>query len=485
MKLGALHIFGLLALSLAAVSGCDRATPRPPETSAEERVFLQELSDLHASRRYEDGLIRAVEYLEQHPQAPEVHHAIAVFQVSLGQHHAAVASFQNELELNPQHLGSHLGLALTYSTLGRYEDALEHLDRAQGVAPDDTRVGFQLGSVLSKLGRFDEAEEHLLAVLSSLDSPAVYYEMALTSQRRGDFEEAAHRYRRVLEKDPQHLSALNGLAQALLQLGQEASGQQLLSHYQNLSRLFQRRSQLDQECRSALATPPVCVELARVHLQLGRDDEARVAFERALDIDRESFTAALGLGALLLRMGDLDLASKWTIQALALAPHDPRSLFQLGLLRVRKGEFAAAEKALSSSREARSWTVENYIHLGDAWLTAGEHKRAETIHLEGLRLNEFHPALLSGLTRARLDAGDLPGAEATVRRILATQPELQSAWLLLAVAEARQGDPAEAQRAFEKAVDAADARYDRESARRMLLSQVVEIPGGSEIVGAF
>lgn len=479
MRLVAAGMFAIV------VTACGQGTPEPIQPSADEKALLQNLAVLHGNGRFEEGLTLARAYLNQHPGAPEVYHAVAVFQGSLGQHHAAIASFKKELELNPGHLGSYQGLAQTQSTLGHHEEALTYAMEAHRLAPDNPRVIFQLGSLLSTLGRFDEAEVHLLRARLELDTPAVDTELALVSQRRGDPEEAARRFRQVLAKDPQYLPALHGLAQTLLRLGQQEEGEQLLAYHQRRTELLRRSGELARGCYSGTGSVNSCVELARVHLMLGGDEPARKAFEKALEIDQENFTAALGLGALLIRSEEFELASKWTVQALALAPSHPRPLFQLGLLRVHKGEHEAAGLALDASRKAAAWTVENFVFLGDAWFTVGEYERAQKTYDDGLKLDEAHPTLLLGLGRSQMSAGDVTEAEATLRRLLQSRPNQQAAWLLLATALANQGDTEGANQAFETAITTAGPAYGAESARRRLLEQLQTTPGGTAAAEMF
>lgn len=460
------------------LSGCGRGPAAKAEPTVEEQALLQKLAVLHREGRFDEGLAESLQYLQLEPGASEVHHAVAVFQGSLGQHHAAIGSFEKELELNPEHLASHLGLCQTYEALGQYEKALQYGEEALRVSPENPRVFFQVGSLLSTLGRFEEAEDYLLKARLTLDSPVLDTELAMVSQRRGDTEIAVRRFRQALARDPQYLPALSGLAQGLLKMGQEVEGKELLAYHQRLAELIQRRSGLEPACRSLNGVVASCIELARVHLMLGHDEPARVAFEMALDIDHESFVAALGLGALSLRLGDLDLASKWTVQALALAPDHPRPLFQLGLLRVHKGEYEAAETVLKRSHEAGRWTEEFYLHLGDAWLKVGEHERARQSYQEGLKLAADHKDLLLGNGRCQMMSGNLAGAERSFTELVEVQPNYQPAWLLLSVTRKTLGDQDGARSAFKAAVQAADSIYSPETAKRQLLGELNEIPGG-------
>jgi cytochrome c-type biogenesis protein CcmH/NrfG len=75
-------------------------------------------------------------------------------------------------------------------------------------------------------------------------------------------------------------------------------------------------------------------------------------------------------------------------------------------------------------------------------------------------------------------AGDVNGAEVTMRRLLQIRPNQQSGWLLLSVALTNLGDTKGANGALENAIANSGLEYDAEAARVHLLDQMESIPGG-------
>ncbi len=80
--------------------------------------------------------------------------------------------------------------------------------------------------------------------------------------------------------------------------------------------------------------------------RLGRRDEARDAYRRAIAIDPKFPSPRLNLGVLLLEAGELRAASEQLEEAARLDPTAPNVQYELGLVRLRRGDRAGAAKAL-------------------------------------------------------------------------------------------------------------------------------------------
>jgi tetratricopeptide (TPR) repeat protein len=119
----------------------------------------------------------------------------------------------------------------------------------------------------------------------------------------GELEKAIAEYEAVLEKDPDHVSAMSNLGVVYYNLGQL---EEAIEYYQkaigaapedadihsNLAAAYVQQMQLDkalQEYQEAVKLNPELAEahfgLGVVHFQMSRGDEAIIAFERFLELD--------------------------------------------------------------------------------------------------------------------------------------------------------------------------------------------------------
>jgi tetratricopeptide (TPR) repeat protein len=212
--------------------------------------------------------------------------------------------------------------------------------------------------------------------------------------------------------------------------------------------------------------------LGQLAEEAGREEEARREYRRALDYAPGNGTAAIRLGILTARAGELDRARPLLESGLALDPHDPRGWLALGQIQEIGNDLAVA-----CSLYARAWNADStYLRALEAWATgshlAGETARAESLATElleraggGAPLARRCRFLLARIAERRRHGWDLRGA-----------PERARADLALAV-----GDLAAAGRLYRAALSAdpgdlaallalqriAAARGDAEGAQRL------------------
>ena len=126
------------------------------------------------------------------------------------------------LEFDPDHLDALFHLATMFRVLERYDEALELLERHRRLRPDDFQTLADIGRCLSGLRRYAEAEPVLRRALEGLDNADTRYDLGLVLARVGRLTEAHVEYQRALDRNPNHLDALNNLGVALASQGRLA-----------------------------------------------------------------------------------------------------------------------------------------------------------------------------------------------------------------------------------------------------------------------
>ena len=174
------------------------------------------------------------------------------------------------------------------------------------------------------------------------------------------------------------------------------------------------------QARKLRDTVPDDSELARLHgvalFMLGRNAEARGAFEEAVRLAPDSIEARGNLASALLNDGDADGAVALLDKAVRARPGDP---------------------ALRNN-------------LANALRAAGDDARARDEYLAALAIAPDHFSAIVNLAATELSLGLTGEAEARLRRVLATQPHPQ-ALLLLGHVLNRERRHAEAQAVYEQA----------------------------------
>ncbi|MDJ0877213.1 MAG: type IV pilus biogenesis/stability protein PilW [Halieaceae bacterium] len=194
---------------------------------------------------------------------------------------ACVTQQESVFDSNPSEedaLKARVELARSYIGEGNWEDAKRNLKLAQEIDPKSPEVAEAFALVYERTGEYELAEES--------------FKRALSLQR--DFSRARNNYAAFLYSQG---------AQAISR-GRTEEGQQ---------RMQQAEEQLIIVVRDTLydARPRAFINLGLVQVQLGKDDEAREAFSRALAMDRGNNLALLELAHIEYRAGNYTQSDRY------------------------------------------------------------------------------------------------------------------------------------------------------------------------------
>jgi tetratricopeptide (TPR) repeat protein/tRNA A-37 threonylcarbamoyl transferase component Bud32 len=137
-----------------------------------------------------------------------------------GDYHAAVAVFQQALELAPNQARTHYNLGNALQALERLEEAVGAYRRAIELEPRNASACMNLGTTLHQMGRMDEAiAAHRQAVALSPNDPAALTCLGNALRQAEQLDEAVSRFQQAIRIDPAYPNAHGALGQALVLLG--------------------------------------------------------------------------------------------------------------------------------------------------------------------------------------------------------------------------------------------------------------------------
>lgn len=258
--------------------------------------------------------------------SPELHNNMGRIHLRNGDLDKARSEFMAALELDQRNADALLNLATIERAKGRLGDAETLVKRALSVDPNSIGALSQLAELARDQGNLDEAVrlfEEALAIDDSL--PFLHMGYGDVLQRASRFDEAEAAFKLVLELDPDAFKA----------------------HY----------------------------NLGVTYGNQGRIDEAVAEYEKALEMQPDHPEAALvhnNLGAIALDRGDSGTAAEHFEQAVARAPRNLESRYNLALIYLDQREV---EKAIENL-EAAALVAPNHelvnMRLGIAYLEAGQ-----------------------------------------------------------------------------------------------------------------
>ena len=148
---------------------------------------------------------------------PEGHPAVPGAGGASGGSIPEVQAAIDKAKQNPNDFDAQMKAAELYYQIQRYDGAIDYLKKATDLRPDDYAAVVQLGNAYFEAGKYDEAEKtYTKALGKKSDDVNVRTDLGLTYVFRDDpnYDKAIDEFKKVLEKDPNHVQALQNLTVA-------------------------------------------------------------------------------------------------------------------------------------------------------------------------------------------------------------------------------------------------------------------------------
>jgi tetratricopeptide (TPR) repeat protein len=238
----------------------------------------------------------------------------------------SLAEYRRALALQPEFAGAHNNIAGLLQSLGKLEEAKVHYERAVALKPDYAAAYCNLGVVLQNLGDLTKAVAcHEKALLLRPDLAEAHNNLGLVLRQQGKLEEAKSHYQHAVILRPNYAEAYNNLGVLLRQLGKL---EESAACFERLLILMPNSAEAHDNWGNTLR-------------DLGRLDESAASHERAIALKPDSAKAYNNLGYTQRKQGRLAESRKSFNRALGLEPQSVDIRWNLCLLDLLEGNYAA------------------------------------------------------------------------------------------------------------------------------------------------
>ena len=242
----------------------------------------------------------------------------------------------------------------------------------------------------------------------------------------GRLVEALSIYRRAVQRFPASGVALHNLAGTLGDLGEHDEAAQLATR----------------ALRTGLDAPETWLVLARAELGRGEPEAALRAYREVLRRRPDSLPAHLEATQLIwMSTGSREEALRGIDEAVRRLGADPGLLMVKAQALESMGDAQAALDALGSATAAPACAPELLAYASHLSAATGNPLGAIRLAERSVQAAPGDPGSIEALARARLAAGDVPGAEALLQPLSAHRPANQHLLAMRAVAWRLSGDP--------------------------------------------
>ncbi len=408
--------------------------------------ILYQLSQAYLSAGMpEQALHVSQQAVELEPGNQDALHMLRESAVALKRWDQAIHATKRLLEYCPESQSDWMDLAQYSQKSNRRDEARNALARAIAIDRRHPKSLLTAAQILINLDEPAYAQINLKHALSNAPEDVETYEaLARTGQALGDFESEQEAWKRLLELDPDNLTALSQGAQALWNLGRRASAIGLwqraveidgenpdlnfkLGHAYIDSGETQRG--LDHIVHAYKLSPSsadFAKETGNLLLRYGSSLDALEVLQRAVHLSPNNVDCIMDLGICYLQLGRYDEAEYTLTQVKSNTPYPIRADALLAQIALTKGDLPLAEQLLETARHAMPRTLEDTLYIAETATRMGRWSEALNMLQDSPAMEENVETLLS-LTQLRLRLADAYWLYATMGAAQAHAPSSDSA----------------------------------------------------------
>jgi len=398
---------------------------------------------------------------------PYVNFVAGIDYFKQGKYSDALSAFQASDNSLPSSLPTEIYLAATHFLLGHVEQAANYAGRVQTELPHSLMAKRMLVAIEMRRSEFDAAKSVLQEALHDSPNDAIILRMlANVSLLQGNTAEGVKYYEKLVSLDPESKQARDMLMVARLLTGQEqASGtaatgsddytRELILALEafrrkNIGVALTRAQKLHD--RYPDKVDPLNL-IAACYLAAGKEDKAKVEFEKVLKISPTNPSASKNLAKIEARTGDLGRARDLLKALLKESPGDEEAIILLAEADFKAGNQTDGDRLLEDALEKNPQSTRLRAKLTGEYFRTGRLAKVleATQGLDDKQVKE-QPALLELRGKAQMLTGDPSLAKDTFQRWSKLIPGSAQAHFLYGDSLARSGDKEQARQQLERAL---------------------------------
>jgi tetratricopeptide (TPR) repeat protein len=342
-------------------SDAESGEPLAQKTISRESSAIQGLL-ANAIREHQAGMLEEAKQLYLQVLAIDVRHAKSLYGLGLIAHQignldAAASMLRRAIAVSPNDAAYHASLGAVLLDQRKPEEAVPEYRQVLKLKPDSEEAHFNLAKIFLDQWKLEEARPHLERALAlKPDSAKTHTNMGILLAREGKQEEARGCYQRALVLNPDSMEALCNLGNLFCACGK----------HEEAKACYER----------AIALRPDIAEvhnnLGVVFRELGMSGEAQTCHERALVLKVDYADAHNNLGIVFRDQGRMDQSVTCHERALALKPDYSEAYNNLGNTRRSQGRLEEARKCHEQALALNSNNVEAKWNLSLVELLTGD-----------------------------------------------------------------------------------------------------------------
>ena len=342
----------------------------------------QQLIKLYKHGQHQEALDTAKQLLLTFRSSVTLYSICGAANAALGQHDAAIISYENSLKINPDLADTYYNMGKVYYHMGVYLQSKADLNKAIGrfkkvleIEPRHLKAHFSMGNALKDKGDLGAAKGYYQQALKIYpDYAEAHNNMGLVLQDQGDVKAAICSYKEALRINPEFINAYSNMGVALMA---ESDADGALSSF-----------------KQALKIKPNYAEahnnMGLVSYSQGDLKAAIESFSKAIKAKSDYADPYNNMGNVLMDQGDVNAALDSYKQALKIMPGQADAHNNMGLILFDKGDLEAAIGSYNKALKIKPNHADAYSNLGNALKEKGDLKAAKDAYEWAIKYKQDH-----------------------------------------------------------------------------------------------
>ncbi|SKB13318.1 hypothetical protein PL11201_490053 [Planktothrix sp. PCC 11201] len=341
------------------VSSATIISENPVNPTITEPISLQQAQIYYQQQKYESCLRLCQKLLQQTPKDVAIYQLLAKVFVEQKNWEKAKFCYQKAISQQPKNERLYLELGDIFAQQQQWQQAIACYQQAILIQPQP-QAYHQLSHLWQTVGRSENAEDCLYEALQLAPEKATledYFSLGNALWKRGQISQAMICYRRVLERDPQHVIAHQRLAQGLQQQNQlEAAIAHYKQAYQvaiqqlNPTHLLSGNTDFSASNETGWLAETQAL-LGDIYLQQQQWQAAIICYQEAVKLNPKLVSIQETLGDIWFESQDWESAINCYRQIIQLEPNAWQVYHKLGDALREQGDLKEAIKAYRQATE--------------------------------------------------------------------------------------------------------------------------------------
>lgn len=384
----------------------------------------------------------------------------------------AISSFEVSSKFETRYPMSLLYLGLAHNIEGNFRQAEDFAYRFLSIVPDNAAGRRLLAGLKVKSGEAEEAQELLTPLLEqSPDDANALNILAKALMMQGKKQESIDLLARIAKLQPDSAEARLRLGASLLSSGQEEMGLQQIQSARDLNPELQQADILivaahlrDGDYDGAMKAVDKFAEKnpnsevthnlrGRIYLASQKEQEARVSFGKALDLDPGNLTAIHNLAFLAVKDNQKDQAKNYYLEALKYHDNDLGILLKLIALEEINKNYDAMVAYMERGLKAHPGSAYLKVLMARYHILQGKPEQVP-VALGDMDVNQRNlPDVINVLGLSQLERGQFFEAKNSFEKLSKSRPDAPQARFHLGKAYLGLNDKAKAMKEFRAAFE--------------------------------